>query len=304
MLRLPQNTALRAGLFMVLAMGSFVCNDTIVKLVGQSLPVGEIIMIRGLIAMILIGIICAWQGILPELPRVAQRNVMLRCFFDIVATTAFVTALMHMQIANLTAVLQAVPLAVTLLSMLFLGERVGWQRMMAVVTGFIGVLMIVKPTVTHFETYELLALAVVFGCAIRDLLTRRIPGRIPTFLVAFVNAGLVALGGAAMALSQGLVWPALWQMGLLGVAACFLSSGYLFMVATLRLGELSGTAPFRYSIMVFAIASGILVFGEFPDAIAIVGMALIVVMGLYAARREAMNAGAQSLSDSARTTAP
>ena len=302
MLRLPQNKALRAGLFMVLAMGSFVCNDTIVKLVGQTLPVGEIIMIRGAIAMVLIGIICAWQGILPELPRVAQRNVLLRCFFDILATTAFVTALMHMQIANLTAVLQAVPLAVTLLSMLFLGERVGWQRMMAVIVGFIGVLLIVKPSVTHFEAYELLALVIVFGCAIRDLLTRRIPGRIPTFLVAFVNAGFVALGGGAMALSQGLQWPEPWQMGLLAIAACFLSSGYLFMVATLRLGELSGTAPFRYSIMIFAIASGILVFHEFPDGVAMIGMGLIVVTGLFAARQEALNARVQPLSDSARTT--
>ena len=79
-------------------------------------------------------------------------------------------------------------------------------------------------------------------------------------------------------------------MGLLALAACFLSSGYLFMVATLRLGELSGTAPFRYSIMVFAIASGILVFGEFPDWIAMLGMALIVATGLYAAHREALNA--------------
>jgi drug/metabolite transporter (DMT)-like permease len=304
MIPLPQNKALRAGLFMVLAMGSFVCNDTIVKLVGESLPVGEIIMIRGAIAMMLIGIICAWQGILPELPRVFQRNVLLRCIFDVLATTAFVTALMHMQIANLTAVLQAVPLAVTLLSMLFLGERVGWQRMAAVVVGFIGVLMIVKPSVTRVETYELLALVIVFGCAIRDILTRRIPGRIPTFLVAFVNAGFVALGGAAMALWQGLAWPEPWQVGLLAIAACFLSSGYLFMVATLRLGELSGTAPFRYSIMVFAIASGILVFHEFPDGLAMLGMAVVVATGLYAARREALNARAEPLGDSARTTAP
>ena len=79
MLRLPQNKALRAGLFMVLAMGSFVCNDTIVKLVGRSLPVGEIIMIRGIIAMLLIGLICAWQGLLPQLSedRTAQRAAAL-----------------------------------------------------------------------------------------------------------------------------------------------------------------------------------------------------------------------------------
>ena len=60
----------------------------------------------------------------------------------------------------------------------------------------------------------------MFGCAIRDILTRRIPGRIPTFLVAFVNAGFVALGGAALALSQGLSWPEPWQVGLLAIAAC------------------------------------------------------------------------------------
>ena len=104
----------------------------------------------------------------------------------------------------------------------------------------------------------------------------------------------MAAGGAALALSQGLQWPEAWQVGLLALAACFLSSGYLFMVATLRLGELSGTAPFRYSIMVFAIASGILVFGEFPDWIATLGMALIVVSGpLCRAPRGAERARAQ-----------
>ena len=90
MFRLPQNTALRAGLFMVLAMGSFVANDTIVKLVGQSLPVGEIIMIRGAMAALILFLICAWQAQLPELPRIAQRSVLLRSLFDVVGTIAFV----------------------------------------------------------------------------------------------------------------------------------------------------------------------------------------------------------------------
>ena len=91
-------------------------------------------------------------------------------------------------------------------------------------------------------------------------------------------------------------------MGLLALAACFLSSGYLFMVATMRLGEIAGTAPFRYSVMIFAILSGMLVFGEFPDRIAMLGMVLIVVSGLYAAHREALRA--RMLSDSARKPAP
>lgn len=295
--RLPQNTALRAGLFMVCAMGSFVANDTIVKLVGQSMPVGEIIMVRGLFSILLIGIICAWQGLLPQLPKLGHSNVLLRSGFDVVATIAFVTALMHMQIANLTAVMQAVPLAVALLAMLFLGERVGWRRMSAISLGFIGVLMIVKPSVSSFNLHEMLALLIVLCVAGRDIFTKRIPARIPTFLVALGNACFVTAGGAALALVQGVQWPEPWQWGLLMLAACFLSSGYLFMVATLRLGELSGTAPFRYSIMVFAILSGVFVFGQFPDGIAMLGMALVVTAGLYAAHREA-------ISGNARRTAP
>ncbi len=242
MVRLPENKAMRAGLFMVLAMGSFVTNDTIIKVLGASLPVGEIIMLRGGMAMLLIAVICYRQGVLTEVPSLVNRYAILRNIFDLISTVAFVTALMHMQIANLTAVMQAVPLAVTLLSMMVLGERVGLSRLAAIAIGFVGVLFIVKPSVTAFNLYDLLALVIVFCVAIRDIVTKRIPGRIPTFVVALGNAGFVTAGGAAISFAQGVQWPEAWQWGLLAAAAVFLSSGYLFMVATLRLGELSGTA--------------------------------------------------------------
>ncbi len=121
----------------------------------------------------------------------------------------------------------------------------------------------------------------------RDLITRSIPANIPTFIVALANAGFVTLGGLALGLYEGFKAPQFWQIGLLSVAAVFLASGYLFMVATLRLGELSATAPFRYTIMLFAIISGILVFDEYPDWLSICGMGLIVATGIYAAHREA-----------------
>jgi drug/metabolite transporter (DMT)-like permease len=302
MVRLPKNTALRAGLYMVLAMGSFVCNDTLIKIVGESLPVGEIIMLRGFLAMLIILAICFQQGVIADAGLIGNRTVVVRACLDLVSTIAFVTALMNMQIANLTAVMQAVPLAVALLSMVFLKERVGWRRMSAIVLGFIGVVMIVKPSVASFNLFEALALLIVFAVAVRDLVTKRIPARIPTFLVALANAGFVTAGGAGLCLIQGVIWPAPWQFGLLALAAVFLASGYLFMVATLRLGDLSGTAPFRYSIMVFAIISGIAVFGELPDAISIGGMILIVGTGLYAAHREA-RLSEEKLSNSARMPA-
>ena len=295
---LPDNPVLRAGLFMVLAMASFVTNDTLVKLVGTSLPVGEIIVVRGFMAMILIALICAWQGVLGSLPQLRSPHVITRAVLDLISTILFLTALMHMQIANLTAIMQAVPLAVALLSVVFLGEKVGWRRSMAILLGFIGVLMIVKPSVSSLNVYDVLALLIVLFVGIRDIVTRRIPLRVPTLIIALANAGFVTLGGILLCLVQGFMMPEPWQVGLLALAAVFLASGYMFMVATLRGGELSATAPFRYSIMIFAIISGVAVFGEFPDRIATLGMILIVATGLYAAHREAR------LKDTSRTPAP
>jgi drug/metabolite transporter (DMT)-like permease len=287
MIRLPENPAVRASLFMVIAMASFVSNDTVVKAVGQGLPVGEIMMIRGGFAMAIIFAICIHQGALASLPQVRHRAVMIRASLDLLATVLFLTALMHMGIANLTAVTQSVPLAVALLSKLFLGENVGWRRVSAIVLGFIGVMLIVKPAPSTFTVYDGLALVIVFAVALRDLMTKRIPMRIPTFAIALVNASFVTAGGAALCLAGGAVWPSPWQFGLLALAAVFLSSGYLFMVATLRLGDLSATAPFRYTIVVFAIISGVVMFGEYPDGLALAGMALVIASGLYAAHREA-----------------
>lgn len=294
----PRNDTLRAGLFMVLAMGSFVINDSFVKLVGQSLPVGEIVAIRGFMAAAFIAAICMRQGVLGSAPLIFTRNVLIRAMLDLVGTLLFITALMHMQIANLTAIMQAVPLAVTVLSVVFLKEKVGWRRTAAILIGFIGVLLIVKPAPQSFTVYEAFALTIVLSLAVRDIITRRIPAKVPTLIVALANAIFVTVGGVVLGLTQDFVAPQLWQIGFLACAAVFLGTGYMFMVATLRLGELSATAPYRYSIVLFAILSGVAVFGEYPDGLAYAGMVLVVATGLYAAHREAR------LKDISRTRSP
>lgn len=293
----PGNQALRAGAYMVLAMASFVTNDSLVKVVGQSLPVGEIIAIRGVMATLFIAAICAHQGILGSLPMLRSHHVVARATLDLISTILFIMALMHMDLANLTAVMQVVPLAVALLSALVLGERVVAGRLAAVALGFIGVLMIVKPSPAAFTIYDGFALLIVFFVAVRDIVTRRIPSRIPTLTIALANAVFVTFGGIALSLHQGFAVPEFWQVATLAGAAVFLATGYMFMVATLRTGDLSGTAPFRYSIMLFAIVIGVTVFGEYPDRIAIIGMILIVATGLIAASRESR------LKSSARTPA-
>jgi drug/metabolite transporter (DMT)-like permease len=278
---------LRAGLYMVIAMACFILNDSCIKTIGTTLPLGQIIAIRGVLSVLVVGLICAHQGVLSSVPSLFTPKVLARSLLDVAGTFLFLTALLHMPIANLTAILQSVPLAVVLVSVIFLKEKVGLRRTAAIVAGFIGVLLIVRPTPSTFTIYEILALGIVVVLAFRDLITKRIPDHIPTFIIALSNASFVALGGLAYGLYQGFQSVALWQFGLLAAAAILLATGYVFMVSTLRLGDLSGTAPFRYSNVLFAIILGMVFFGEFPDALSYAGMALIIAAGLYAAHREA-----------------
>ena len=278
---------LRAGLYMVIAMACFILNDTCIKIIGTTLPLGQIIAIRGVLSVLVVAAICAHQGVLASVPSLFTPKVLARSLLDVAGTFLFLTALLRMPIANLTAILQSVPLAVVLVSVIFLREKVGLRRTAAIVAGFLGVLLIVRPTPSTFTIYEVLALGIVFVLAFRDLITKRIPDHIPTFIIALSNASFVALSGLAYGLYQGFQSVALWQFGLLAAAATLLATGYVFMVSTLRVGDLSGTAPFRYSNVLFAIILGMVFFGEFPDALSYAGMTLVIAAGLYAAHREA-----------------
>ena len=192
-----------------------------------------------------------------------------------------------MPIANLTSIMQAVPLVVLGLAAIWLKERVGWRRTCAVLVGLLGVILIVKPAPSTFTIYEGVAVSIVLALAVRDIVTRRIPRHIPSLIVAFANAFFVTLGGTALALAQDWVPLQAWHILLLAGSALFLAIGYMCMVVTLRLADLSATAPFRYSIVLFSLLSGVLVFNEIPDLWAFAGMALIVASGLYAIHREA-----------------
>jgi drug/metabolite transporter (DMT)-like permease len=213
--------------------------------------------------------------------------VLWRSLFDMLGSFMFVSALMHMPLANLSSVMQSVPLVVVVVAVIFLGEKAGLARSAAVIAGFVGVLMIVKPSPQTITIYECLAVGAVIVVAFRDLVTKRIPAHVPLLIIALANAIFISLGGFGVGMVQGFKNIEAWQWTLLLGAGLFVTISYFFIVATVRLGELSATAPFRYSEVVFAIIAGILVFDEYPDAIAYLGMALVIAAGLFAAHREA-----------------
>lgn len=286
----PQNHTLRAGLYMVITTACFVAGDTCIKLIGTTLPLGQVIGLIGVVSSVFLLMVCGQQGILKNVPLIFTRTVLLRSLFDTMASFMFVSALMHMPLANLSSVMQSVPLVVVAVGVMFLGEKAGLSRIAAVIAGFLGVLLIVKPMPQTITIYEFLALGAVIVVAFRDLVTKRIPGHVPLLVIALANAIFISVSGFGVGLAQGFKTVAAWQWALLLGAGLFVTISYYFIVATVRLGDLSATAPFRYTEVVFAIIAGMLVFGEYPDAISYVGMALVIAAGLFAAHREAAQA--------------
>ena len=286
---LPAQSSLKAAVYMALAMAAFPINDTLMKLLAHQLPVGTLIFVRGLFASALIFMAIGGTGGLRHLPHVLTPAIALRAFMDTIATLLFISALMRMPIANITSINQTVPLVVTGLAALFLGERVGWRRLAAIALGFVGVTLIVKPDMTKLDGTAVLALVLVLTLAIRDILTRRIHGSVPALVVALANSLFVLSGAFVLSFFEGgLVMPGLGQVAVLAAAGVFLALGYHFMVQTLRFADVSVSAPIRYTVVLWSLLSGIVVFGELPDRWAWLGIGLVVATGLYSLHRESV----------------
>jgi drug/metabolite transporter (DMT)-like permease len=239
-------------------------------------------------------LICMQQGVLTYAPHLLRRTIMGRSVSDMLGTVFFITALMHMPIANLTAVMQAVPLLVIAFAALFLGEKVGFRRIAAILVGLFGVLLIVKPTPASFTIYDGLSLGLIVAVALRDIITRKLTIDVPTMIVVLGNAVIVMLSGLVLYPFEDWIMPSQRHLLLLLVGGLFLTLGYVCMVLTIRMGDIASTAIYRYSVVLFALMSGAFVFHEFPDEWALVGIALIVASGIYAILRERKAARAQA----------
>lgn len=276
----------RAIAFMMFAMAGFILNDTCVKLVSSDLPLGEIMFLRGAMALSLLLVWCVANGTIKRFPLLLNRLVGLRVFAEVSATLLYLTALFNMPIPNATAILQALPLLVTAGAALFLGAPVGWRRWTAITVGFGGVLLIVRPGMEGFDAWALVALAGVFLMALRDLTTSVLPKNIPTLGVTFATLVGVSVTGLGLSVSETWVMPGTGNLLLLATAAGFILVGFVCIINAMRIGDISLVAPFRYSIILWAIVIGYLVWGDIPDAFTLAGIAVLVGTGIYSLARE------------------
>lgn len=278
---------LRGALFMSLSMFSFTVNDTLMKAVTHTLPLYQTIAMRGVVAMLGMLLIAKLLGVLTfDISRADFKLIGIRSIADVVATIFFLTALQHMQLANLSAIIQVMPLAVTLGAAIWFKDPIGWRRMTAILVGFIGVLIIIKPGSEGFDGWSLMGLASVLAIVVRDLSVRPMSKQVPSIMVAFGAGGAVFVMGLIGSIIEGWQPVSLLQGAQVFGAGVLLTSGYLSAVIAMRVGDIGFVAPFRYSSLLWAILLGWLFFNNLPELHSLIGAAIVVATGIYTLLRE------------------
>lgn len=278
----------KATLLMVASMAAFAIEDLFLKRAATDLPPGQVLVLNGVAGATVFWVLAAraGQGVLV---RDALRGMALvRMLAEAAGAMLYIVALALVPLTLVSAILQAAPLVVVAGAALFLGEKVGWRRWLSVITGCLGVLVILQPWDARFEPLGLLVVAGVVLLALRDLATRAMPARFGTLqLSTWAYMGTIPAGAALMAImGQGAVIPAPTDAATLaGALVCGLFGTYA-VVAAMRLGEVSVVAPFRYTRLVFAVLLAVAVLGERPEGSTLMGAAIVVGSGLYTFARE------------------
>ncbi|MER9394113.1 MULTISPECIES: DMT family transporter [unclassified Mesorhizobium] len=277
--------ALLAGILLMLA-GDFMfaLNDAMGKWLVASFSVGQVVLIRSIGAFIVLGPMIANQGA-RRLFRM-ERPVLqiLRVLATTADTALFYAAVVYLPLADVMSFYMAGPIYVAALSHFLLGEKVGWRRWAAIMVGFCGVLIILKPSSAAFSQSSLFALVGSIAFAFAIILSRRLRGTSDTTLVTWQTIGTLLVGGV-MTIGAWQTPSALdfGAMLLLGIVSC---SAHLMITRALKLAPASTLAPLHYSLLLWAVIFGLAFFGDLPGPRILIGSAIVVFAGLFIFHRQ------------------
>lgn len=276
---------MRGAAFMVLAMAGFAVEDALLKIAAASLPPGQVLITFGILGTAAFALLCVLAGEAPLTRAMLGRPMILRSLSEVTGRLFYMLAIALTPLSTASAILQATPLVVMVGAALLFGESIGPRRWLAVAFGFLGVLLILRPGTEGFGPLSLLAVAAMLGFAGRDLATRAAPVSMSfrqlgvLGFAMLIVAGLIALPfGGPLAAPDAATWA-----GLLAASAAVVCA-YTFLTVAMRTGQIGAVTPFRYTRLVFAMAAGAAVFSETPDALTILGGAVIILAGIAALR--------------------
>jgi drug/metabolite transporter (DMT)-like permease len=280
----PRSNILAGIALMVLGIFLFVCNDALGKWLLGTYSVWQMLMIRSVAALVILSPLIARIGAAPFTGAPRPGLQILRVVMSVTESIMFFWSVAYLPLADTVTFYLAAPIYVTALSAIFLKEPVGWRRWSAVVIGFIGVVIALRPSAATLTFPALIAISGSFFFSIFLITTRMLRGTHDVVLVSGTFG--------AMLLASGAVAPLAWVTPSLRDLVLLLLLGLVSMVAfaclnrALKLAPASIVVPYQYTMIIWAVALGFVVFGDVPDKFTLIGAAIIVVAGLYILWRE------------------
>ena len=303
MTSLPNNVP-RAIIFLLGAIGFATSQDAIVKGMSSAYPAYETVAMRGLAATPVLFIWAWFEGqSLLHIPK-AWRLIGLRSFILFTAYMAFVLAIATLPLANAVAIYFTMPFFVAAFSGWFLGEPVPIYRWVAIVLGFVGVVVSVRPGTETFQPASLLALYSALGYAVGQMMSRKLSQGSDPLYIANVQSLLYLFGslilGAVIvgfdiqagadlslaSLTKPMAWPTLVDFSVMCLMGLFSALSSVYFIKAYQAAPTNFVAPFEYSAMVWALAYGVIFFHDYPDAWTLAGAAIVVGAGLAMLWRE------------------
>ena len=282
-----KDTNTRGILLMVASMAAFALADTLVKVSTSVLSRAQVLFYLIAGALVIFAMITKLQGHRLTDRRAFTPVLLLRYLAEIAGMVGMVTALAYVPISTVGAITQATPILATLGAVFFLHENIGWRRWATIACGFIGVLLIVQPGAVEFDFAVLWAVVAMIALSVRDVTTRLVPTDMAsTSLATYTMAAATPFTIGWVLFNGESLFPANTNWGIVLPMIILGAAGYMLLIASLRMAEVSVVMPFRYIRIVFLLGLGVLVFNERPSAMMLFGAFLIVASGIYMMWRE------------------
>ena len=274
---------------MTLAMLAFTLEDFTLKKATEFIPLSQLLIICGILGSLFFTSCSRFANEPIFYKDSFNKTLIIRSIFEIMGRIFYALAIAFMPITNAASILQATPLVVVLGAVIFLNEKVGWRRWTAILTGFIGVLMIIQPGTNGFTIFSIFAVLGMIGFAGRDLATRMSPVGMSNYQLGSFGFYMVIIAGIILSsfnyffLPEKTIWGTIsfdaWIFVIANAAAGV--SAYFCLTIAMRVGDVSFVTPFRYVRVLFAMFFGVFILGEQPNAFVIIGSVIVVLSGIY-----------------------
>src|SRR6478752_98880 len=278
-----RSTRLAGIALMVLSIFMFSFGDAMGKFLVGTYSVGQLLFLRACAALLLLSPL-VWRQRHQFLHLERPGLQLFRVVLSTLEVAAFFLATVYLPLADVITYYLAGPIFVTAMSAIFLGEKVGWRRWAAILIGFCGVLIALRPSAQTVSWPAMIALGGSLSFALLMLITRSLRAT-PDIVLTSTQFGGTFLLGLVMS-PFGWVTPSLGSLGLFAIAGLASVAALLCVNRSLKLAPASVVVPYQYSMIVWAVIFGLVVFGDVPSPATIAGAAIIIAAGLYIFLRE------------------